>query len=271
MRAASGRRASSSARDHPQRPIAATGKARNQVQQVQQDRHRLDGIGLLSGLPPEALREIERQCRWYEFPANAKILDHDNGNRDVYFVVRGAVQVVNYSPNGRKIALARIAAGNYFGELAAIDGKPRSASVVALEDCLVATMAPSVCDQLVLDNPELAVDLLLRLANIIRSCDNRIMDLSTLGAVQRVYLELLGLAVRDPSGSDTWVISPVPAQREIASQASTARETVARAIGQLVAEGVVTREGKSLYIHDRARLEALVADLTADVGEDGVR
>ncbi len=124
---------------------------------------------------------------------------------------------------------------------------------------------------MVLDNPELAVDLLLRLANIIRSCDNRIMDLSTLGAVQRVYLELLGLAVRDPSGSDTWVISPVPAQREIASQASTARETVARAIGQLVAEGVVTRQGKSIYIHDRARLEALVADLTADVGENSAR
>ena len=239
--------------------------------QLQQDQHRLDGIRLLSGLSPEALRKIERQCRWYEFPANAKILDHNNGNRDVYFVVRGAVQVVNYSPNGRKIAFAKIAAGSYFGELAAIDGKPRSASVVALEDCLVATMAPSVCDQLVLDNPELAVDLLLRLANIIRSCDNRIMDLSTLGAVQRVYLELLGLAVRDPSGSDTWVISPVPAQREIASQASTARETVARAISELVAEEVVTREAKSLYIHDRARLEALAAGLADDWGENGAR
>ena len=132
-------------------------------------------------------------------------------------------------------------------------------------------MAVSVCDQLVLDHPELAMDLLLRLANIIRSCDNRIMDLSTLGAVQRVYLELLGLAVRDPSGSDAWVISPVPAQREIASQASTARETVARAISELVADEVVTREGKSLYIHDRARLEALAADLAADWGESGAR
>ena len=46
------------------------------------------------------------------------------------------------------------------------------------------------------------------------------MDLSTLRAVQRAYLELLSLAVRDPAGSDTWVITPVPAQREIASQAN---------------------------------------------------
>ena len=238
---------------------------------MQQDQHRLDGIGLLSGLPPEALHEIERQCRWCEYPANANILDHNNGDRDVYFVVRGAVQVVNYSPSGRKIALARIAAGSYFGELAAIDGQPRSATVVAVEDCLVAIMAPSVCEQLVLDNPELAMDLLLRLARIIRSCDSRIMDLSTLRAVQRVYVELLGLAVRESPGSDTWVISPLPAQREIASQASTARETVTRAIGELMAEEVVTREGRSLYIHDRARLEALAAGHAADGGENGAR
>ncbi len=122
-----------------------------------------------------------------------------------------------------------------------------------------------------LDHPELAIDLLLRLAHIIRSCDIRIMDLSTLGAVQRVYVELLGLAVRTPSGSDTWVISPLPAQREIAAQASTTRETVTRAISELVAEGVVTRGVKSLHIPDRARLEGLAAKLAADWGEDGAR
>ena len=238
---------------------------------MRQEQRRLDEIRLLSRLSPKALRKIEGQCRWCEFPAGAKILDRDSDDRDVYFVVRGAVQIVNYSLSGRKIALARIAAGGYFGELAAIDGEPRSASVVALEDCLMATMPPSACDQLMLDHPELAMDLLLRLAHIIRSCDNRIMDLSTLGAVQRVYLELLGLAVHDPAGPDTWVISPLPAQREIATQASTTRETVARAISELVADGLITREGKSLHIHDRARLERLAADLAADWGEVGAR
>ncbi len=238
---------------------------------MRQEQCRLSGIRLLSGLPPKALSKIEEQCRWCEFPAGAIILDRDSGDRDVYFVVQGSVQIVNYSLSGRKIALARIAAGGYFGELAAIDGQLRSASVVALEGCLVATLPPSACEQLMLDHPELAIDLLLRLAHIIRSCDNRIMDLSTLGAVQRVYVELLGLAISDPAGSDTWVISPVPAQREIANQASTTRETVSRAISELVADGVITRKGKSLHIHNRARLEGLAADLATDWGEDGAR
>jgi CRP-like cAMP-binding protein len=237
----------------------------------QEPTRRLDGIRLLSKLPPEALSEIAQRCRWREYPADAEILDRDSEDRDVYFVVRGGVQIVNYSLSGRKIALARIEAGSYFGELAAIDGHRRSAGVVALEDCLVATMTPKAFDQMVLDHSGLAMHLLQRLARIIRACDDRIMDLSTLGAVQRVYIELLGLADRDPAGSDAWVIWPVPAQREIASQASTTRETVTRAISQLVAEGVVTRKGKSLYIHDRARLENLASGLAADWGEDGVR
>ncbi len=207
---------------------------------------------------------VEQRCRWREVRADAEILDQDSDDHDVYFVVRGAVQIVNYSLSGRKIALARIDAGGYFGELAAIDGHRRSGGVVALEDCLVAAMPPKAFDQMVLDHPGLAMRLLQRLARIIRGCDDRIIDLRTLGAIQRVFVALLGLADRDPAGSDAWVIRPLPAHQEIAAQASTARETVARAIGELVAEEVVTREGKSLYIHDRARLEVLAADLAAD-------
>jgi CRP/FNR family transcriptional regulator, cyclic AMP receptor protein len=236
----------------------------------QEPERRLDGIRLLSELPPEALREVEKRCRWRECPADKEILDRDSDDRDVYFVVRGAVQIVNYSLSGRKIALARIDAGGYFGELAAIDGQARSATVVAVDDCLLASMPPRAFDQMVLDHPRVAMHLLRRLARVIRSCDDRIMDLSTLGAFQRVYSALLGLSKPDPAGTNAWVIWPLPAQREIASQASTTRETVTRAVGQLAAEGVVSRKGKSLYIRDRARLETLAAGLGSEWGDDRV-
>lgn len=225
---------------------------------------RLDGIRLFESLSPDQLRAIERQCIWRRFGANDNILDQDNEDRDVYFIVRGTVQVVNYSVSGRKIALARIPSGSYFGELAAIDAQPRSASVVAADDCLIATMTPQLFNQLVVDHPELAKSLLLRLARIIRACDDRIMDLSTLGAVQRVCLELLQLASPDPGGSDGWLIWPLPTQKEIASRASTTRETVARTIGQLAAAGVVERRKKSLYIRDRSRLEEYAAAVDPD-------
>ncbi len=231
---------------------------------------RLDRIRLFADLDREALGALERACHWRQYTAKEKILDRDNEDRDVFFVIDGSVLVVNYSQTGREIALARIDAGSYFGELAAIDGQPRSASVVALEDCLVAAMTPEAFTSLMAGNSELSLRLLRRLARIIRTCDDRIMDLSTLGAHQRVYLELLRL-VQSAAGPDGQTISPMPAQKEIASQASTTRETVTRAISQLVADGVVERRNKSLFIRDRTRLERLAAALDPDWGEESVR
>ena len=232
---------------------------------------RLNSIRLFRGFDDDWLRRLEQQCHWREFQRDQTILDRDNRDSDVFFVTRGSVIVVNFSISGREIALARIAAGSYFGELAAIDGEPRSASVVALEPCVIGVLAPRDFTELVTGDAILSVRLMRRLARIIRISDDRIMDLSTLGAFQRVYLELLRLAHADPDHPDTLVIDPMPGQKDIASQASTTRETVTRAISQLATDGVVERKKKRLRILDRQRFDRLAAALDPDWGEDSTR
>ena len=233
--------------------------------------HRLDGIRLFKGFDADWLRGIERQCRWRSCARDEKILNRDHDDSDVYFVTKGSVLIVNFSQSGREIALARIAAGSYFGELAAIDGGLRSASVVALEPCVVGALKPAVFHDIVTHDPTLSARLMRRLARIIRTSDDRIMDLSTLGAHQRVYLELLRLSEADPDDSKALIIGPMPAQKDIASQASTTRETVTRAISQLVADGIAERRKKVLYVHDRLRFEHLATALDPDWGEESVR
>ena len=233
--------------------------------------HRLDGIRLFRGFGADWLRDIERQCHWHSYARDENILDRNNDDSDVFFVTRGSVLIVNFSQTGREIALARIAAGSYFGELAAIDGEPRSASVVALETCVVGALKPAAFNGIVASDPILSARLMRRLARIIRTSDDRIMDLSTLGAHQRVYLELLRLAEADPDNPKALVIGPMPAQKDIASQASTTRETVTRAISQLVADGIAERKHKVLYVRDRLRFEHLATALDPDWGEDSVR
>ena len=110
---------------------------------------------------------------------------------------------------------------------------------------------------MVLKHPELGLQLIVRLADIIRRSDQRIMNLSTLSAVQRVHVELLELASRDVAAPENWVVRPVPTQSDIASRAGTTRETVSRAMNQLAVAGVVERKGRSLYIRDRDRLAEL--------------
>jgi len=185
-----------------------------------QEFHRLESIRLFRGFDGDWLHSIERQCRWRSYDVDEKILDRDNVDSDVFFVTRGSVLIVNFSQSGREIALARIAAGSYFGELTAIDGDPRSASVIALEACVVGALTPKIFNDIVNRDPTLSARLMRRLAHIIRTSDDRIMDLSALGAHQRVYLELLRLSEIDPENSGALVIGPMPAQKDIASQAS---------------------------------------------------
>ena len=235
------------------------------------DERRLDDIHLLDDLPADTLRKLESRCRWREYQPNEKIIDRFSDDRDVFFVVDGAVQILNYSYSGREIAFARIRAGGYFGELAAIDGAPRSATVMALDKSLLAAMEPARFNELLSKEAMIAKRIIERMARIIRRCDDRIMDLSTLGAVQRVYLELLRLAQLDAATSTNWVIWPIPTQATIAGRASTSRETVARAMGQLAGEDIIERKHKPLYIRDRDRLEQLAAVFDPDWGEEKVR
>ena len=230
-------------------------------------RNRLDAIPFLSALSTSELRDLEKRCRWRRYRANEQILDKDSADSDVYFVVSGTVQIVNYSLTGREIAFAQLRAGSYFGELSAIDGAPRSASVVAADDCLLATMAASMFSKLVVTHPDMVMNLLQRLASIIRVDTERIMDLSTLGAVQRVYLEIMRLAEENrPEEEGPWRVSPVPTHKTIASLASTTRETVARSMSQLVSGGIIERKGKTIQICDFDRLERLAGALEVGLG-----
>ena len=114
-----------------------------------------------------------------------------------------------FSFSGREIALATIGEGGYFGELSAVDQQPRSASVLAAENSMVAALGRDNFIDLIRRYPEVALRVLNRLAQIVRNCDERIMDLSTLGAVQRVYVELLRLAKPGPEVSSQWSIDPL--------------------------------------------------------------
>ncbi|MFN4311359.1 MAG: Crp/Fnr family transcriptional regulator [Ferrovibrio sp.] len=228
----------------------------------------LEKIELLSELSPAARADVERACQWRRFASHEQILDRNSDSRDVYFVVDGTVEVVNFSGNGREISYALVSAGSYFGEIAAIDGERRSASVVAQTTCRLAAMPPKAFEALLAREPAVALKVMRRLTAIIRANNERIMDLATLGAIQRVYRELLKLARRDPLNADGWLIYPMPKQHEIARRAATTRETVARVLANLLHGGQMSRKDKTYYLTDRAALEQAIVRL--DVRQHGV-
>lgn len=215
----------------------------------------LDGIRLLAPLTAEQRAAVAARCAWRRFRAGEVVLSRESDERHVLFLASGRLRIVNYAASGREIAYAMVEAGAHVGELAALDGGPRSASVEAIDPCVIAFLPSGPFHELLLGHPQIAVTMLKNLARIIRQTDERITELSVLSAMQRIYRELQRSARTLADG--TVAISPLPTQEQLAAVVGTTRETVARAIGQLVRDGTVRRRGRELLILEPEVLEEL--------------
>ena len=183
----------------------------------------------------------------------------------VYFVIEGTIRVLNYSSSGRVVRFASVGpGGGLLGELSAMDGLPRSATVVADQPSFLAKYPAENFRNLVITVPEFAAALIRRMAEVIRGCDEQIMNLAELTASQRVCLQLLRLAEPDPVAPDSWLVYPLPTQAVLAGDAGTTRETVARVLGRLTEQDLIHRKGRPLYIHDRQKLENLAVREVAE-------
>ena len=219
------------------------------------------GVSLLNGMSTQLLAELERACKWKWYGGNEQIIDQHSTSYDVFFVVEGKVRVVNYSILGREITLEDIEMGSHFGELSAIDKKPRSASVIALIPTLLAIMPSKIFLRLLAGYPEISLRQIQNMARVIRASTTRIIELSTLAAKNRIQAELLRLAQISITSENCAEISPIPIHGDIASRVSTTRETVARVLGQLVHKGIVERRKDVLLIHDIKKLRQLVGQI----------
>lgn len=224
--------------------------------------HDLSNITVLASLSPGERRDFEKSCRWRRFAAGEQIIDQASPRRDVYFLASGRVRVVNFTLQGREVAIEDLEEGSYFGELAALDGRPRSSSVVALTDSDIAKMAPERFLKVIKMYPEVALRIMINLAGMVRISTERIVDLSTLGANNRVHGELLRRAQVDGLEANGGILlKPVPVHSDMASRASTTRETVARVLSDLARQGILKRDKDALLISDMARLQEMVDEV----------
>ena len=215
-------------------------------------------VRLLEGLPAQRLEAIAQECAWRNYAGGRQIISRNAGDRDVYFLVSGRVRVTTYSAAGRQVTFSDYAAGEFFGDVAAIDDMPRTADVVALESSLLASLSAPAFRRLLRDEPVIAERLLKRWAGLVRRLSERVIDLSTLGVHSRIHAELLTLARQAGVTGNSARIDPAPRHADLASQVSTYREEVTRELSSLTKAGVLGKDGRALVVRDVKRLEKLV-------------
>jgi CRP/FNR family transcriptional regulator, cyclic AMP receptor protein len=220
-------------------------------------------VELLEGLSPEKLEALARQCVWRNYEAGKRIISRNAADRDVYLLVSGRVRITTYSQGGRQVTFRDIGAGELFGEVAALDDKPRTADVIALDAALIASMPPAAFRRLLTDEPQLGERMLRRLASLVRSLSERVIDLSTLGVQNRIHAEILRLAREAGVERNTARIDPGPKHADVASQVSTYREQVTRELSALARAGILGKDGSALVVRDVKRLQNMVEDVRA--------
>ena len=185
------------------------------------------------------------------------IIAHGDSGSDVFFLLDGRARVTLFSEDGREIAYRDLGPGDIFGELAGIDGKARSASIVALGPTRAARLPAAAFRDIVKGHPAFAWTLLEHLSAQLRRMTDRVYEFSTLVARKRLILELLRRAEEIRPVNGQVLINPAPTHFELAAKISTHREAVSREMSTLAKKGLVEKHGNSLVLRDLAALEAL--------------
>jgi CRP-like cAMP-binding protein len=227
-----------------------------------EQRSSLKGIAIFSAITPDAIERVERRCAWKRYVPGELVLDYLDASDDVFFLTLGEVRVTIHSSAGKPVSFRELSAGEVFGEFPAIDGGPRSASVEARTNCLIASIPGSSFRELLRTEPGLAYALLPRMVKMIRALTTRVYEFSTLAVNNRIQAELLRLASSGPPDSNTARIVPAPTHAEIASRLSTHREAVTRELNRLSRIGIIERRGGTLLVKDFDRLAEMVRRAT---------
>jgi len=201
----------------------------------------LERIGLLRSLDSNQRAAFERRCIWRHTHAKEWLLEQNDVGTDIYFLTSGAVRVLITPSPDREVILADIEAGGYFGEMAAIDGQPRSAGILAITDATIACMPAAVFREILHKSADVSEQLLRHLVTRIRALDQRIDEFSSMHVKNRIYAELLRRSRPDPTDRRQAVVSPPPIHSDIAARVSTRREMVTRELKSLERAGLLTK------------------------------
>jgi CRP/FNR family transcriptional regulator, cyclic AMP receptor protein len=215
------------------------------------DAQSLARVPLLKDVSIESLTGLTRSLRRRGFH-RGEVIFHQGDPGDTLHIIRnGRVKVVLPAETGDEVVLAVLGPGDCFGELALLDGGPRSASVVAMES--VETWVLGRQDFLLFfrSNIEAAERLIINLARTIRRTNEDVADLAFLDLPGRLAKKLLELAEsygQQQDGGKTIEITVPLTQEELASMIGATRPSVNKVLGLYEDQGAIQRRGRRIAI-----------------------
>ena len=209
----------------------------------------LRNVSLFESLNDEEIDALSDVTFTRTFAKDSVIILAEEEGDTLFIIKEGEVKVSIVSEEGREVILSMMGAGAVFGELSLLDGKPRSANVVATENTALIMLRRIDFVQLVFKVPQIATALLAELASRLRKTDRQIEGLALLDVTSRISETLLQLASEQGvEGEEGVVIKSRPTHQDLANMSGTTRETVSRVLKRLENQNYITCKGRTITI-----------------------
>jgi CRP/FNR family transcriptional regulator, cyclic AMP receptor protein len=191
---------------------------------------------------------FDRRCKWRRYNGGEIVVDYEDESSDVYFIISGEVRVLIRTLAGKEIILGETRAGQFFGEMAAIDGAKRSANVTALTNSEVCIMPASVFREVVFSSPTICERILRLLTGRVRELNARLAEHSVFNLRHRLYSELLRMSHPRQGRPEERAVTPPPLHHVLAAWIGCRREQVTRELSAMAGEGLIERTRGALVL-----------------------
>ena len=211
----------------------------------------LESINLFYNVKEDFLISVSSLCKTKQYPKSSMIiLEEEYGDR-LFIIKSGTVKITRVNDEGKEVIIALLGAGDFFGEMAILDGDSRSANALAQEKCELITINKEDFLEMLKNNFQMCRNLLEELAVRLRKSDQQIEALSLSDAEHRIGVSLLNLAEdRGVIKNGEVTIESLPYQQDIANMAGTSRETVSRVLKLFEDRMIISKTGHTLKISD---------------------
>jgi CRP/FNR family cyclic AMP-dependent transcriptional regulator len=201
----------------------------------------------LTAIADPFVRELAALGRLRSYPKNTVFITEGDSSDSVFVILSGRVKVFLSDTEGHEMILDTQGPGEYVGEMA-LDGKPRSASVMTLEPTAFAVVARDPIREAIRRNPDFALDMISKIIDRARLATSSVRDLALLDVYGRVARLLLNMAV-DHNGK--LEIPEKLTQQEIAERVGASRDMVSRIFRDLTAGGYISVESRHITINKK--------------------
>lgn len=210
---------------------------------------------LFTGLETSLLESVARLCQLRRLSVGETLFWEDEPADALYGVAKGLIRIWVHGPDGRELTLNLMESGDFFGEIALLDGLSRTASASALADTEMLSVPRDAFQELLAKEPKLAVHIIELLCERLRHNTDRIRDAAFLDLGTRLAKTLEALAMgHGEEGPDGILITAKLNQSELAQLLGVTREAINKQLKQFTQDGLIATKGSRILVRDSAAL-----------------